>query len=116
MTTPTAPQGTITRYTVNLDAELRRRVKIAAVEDDVHVSDVVRVLLEEWLHDRGAGIKALQDEAPNEDADTNPMPVAAEHKWAHLIDPRAIVFLADAEARRARLAGLPTAPPKPIRG
>jgi hypothetical protein len=102
VTTPTAPRRrAYRRYTIDLDTDLHRRVKIAAVEDDQPVSDIVRDLLEQWLHDRAAQASLV---APTEAAEAvaqTPAEVPAPARKP-LLDERAVRFLADAKKRAAR--------------
>ncbi len=99
MTTPSRP---LRRYTIDLDADLRRRAKIAAFEDDRPLSEIVRDLLEEWLYDRArararAGAGATPAPAPKPAPAPVPAPLPAPslgdgrvvrgtHRW-HGTDP-----------------------------
>ena len=103
------PQRTTRRYTIDLDLTLRRRLRIAAIEDDLVLADVVRELLEQWLRDRVASVPPAQGPSPRQAH----QPVASKTSvppWTRPLESRAARSI-EIEASRPQRTGLPTVPP-----
>lgn len=46
--------GAKKRFQINVDAEIHKAFKMACIEDETEMSDVIIELVENWLRERGA--------------------------------------------------------------